>query len=110
MLMPTVYTEPFGGAGVEGQLCGTPLLASDFGAFSETVEHNHTGFRCKTLGDWLDAVANVKELDREYIANSARMKYSLAAVGDQMDRIFRQIETLSTDGWYNESGFDAIWS
>jgi glycosyltransferase involved in cell wall biosynthesis len=110
MLMPTVYTEPFGGAGVEGQLCGTPLLASDFGAFSETVEHNHTGFRCKTLGDWLDAVANVKELDREYIANSTRMKYSLAAVGDQMDRIFRQIETLSTDGWYNESGFDAIWS
>ena len=43
MLMPTVYTEPFGGAGVEGMLCGTPLLASDFGAFSETIEHGFNG-------------------------------------------------------------------
>jgi glycosyltransferase involved in cell wall biosynthesis len=37
MMMPTNFVEPFGGAGVEGMLTGTPLLASDWGAFTETV-------------------------------------------------------------------------
>jgi glycosyltransferase involved in cell wall biosynthesis len=109
MLMPTLYTEPFGGAGVEGQLCGTPLLASDFGAFSETVIHGYSGYRCKTLGDWLQAVRNVKNLNRRAIASSSRAKYSLQSVGSQMDKIMRQIENLDEKGWYSVDPSDAIW-
>ena len=109
MLMPTAYCEPFGGAGVEGQLCGTPLIASDFGAFSETVDHGITGFRCKTLGDWLAAIDNVDRLDRKVVANSARAKYSLENCGNQMDRIFQQIHNLSDTGWYDLEPTEAIW-
>jgi glycosyltransferase involved in cell wall biosynthesis len=109
MLMPTAYTEPFGGAGVEGMLCGTPLLASDFGAFSETVEHGFNGFRCKTLGDWLHAFSEVGRLHRVSIAEDAREKYSLENVGAQMDRIFRQIQLLDDKGWYSLEQTDAIW-
>jgi len=109
MLMPTAYCEPFGGAGVEGMLCGTPLLASDFGAFSETVFHGFNGFRCKTLGDWLDAIEKAPELDREGIATLARGRYSLQNCGVQMDRIFRQINALSDKGWYDLTPTDAIW-
>lgn len=109
MLMPTLYTEPFGGAGVEGMLCGTPLLGSDFGAFSETIQHGFNGFRCKMLGDWLQAVRQVGQLDRSAIAEAARGKYSLEAVGQQMDRIIRQIESLNGEGWYSLEPTDAIW-
>lgn len=109
MLMPTRYTEPFGGAGVEGTLCGTPLLASDFGAFSETVDHGYNGYRCHTLGDWLAAIRNVKNLNRRAIASSARSKYSLQNVGSQMDKIFRQIENLEGKGWYSVDQTDAVW-
>lgn len=101
LLMPTVYCEPFGGAGVEGMLCGTPLLASDFGAFSETVIHGVTGYRCKTLGDWLSAVELVEYMNRGEIAQITRTKYSLESVGAQMDRIFKQISNLDKDGWYS---------
>ena len=80
MVMPTQYCEPFGGAGVEGMLCGTPLLGSDYGAFSETIEHGVTGFRCKTLGDWVTAVEFACQLDREKIALKTREKYSLENV------------------------------
>lgn len=110
MLMPTRYTEPFGGAGVEGQLCGTPLLSSDFGAFSETVIHNVTGYRCHTLGDWIQAVSDVGFLNRRQIAGLAREKYSLETVGRQMDKIFRQILTLNDKGWYSTKTFDAVWT
>lgn len=109
MLMPTRYTEPFGGAGVEGQLCGTPLIGSDFGAFSETIIHNVTGYRCHTLGDYVEAVRKVKALNRRQIASIARGRYGLETVGAQMDKIFRQILTLKDQGWYSMKTFDAVW-
>lgn len=109
MLMPTRYTEPFGGAGVEGMLCGTPLLASDFGAFSETVIHGYTGYRCHTLGDWVQAVKDVEGLNRRAIASTARATYSLQNVGRQMDRIIRQIENLNHKGWYSLDATNAVW-
>lgn len=109
MLMPTTYTEPFGGAGVEGMLCGTPLLASDFGAFSETVEHGITGYRCKTLGDWLHAIKQVPTLNRQQIAEKSRAKYGLEHCGQQMDAIFKQIRNLDGKGWYSLTPTDAIW-
>lgn len=109
MLMPTRYTEPFGGAGVEGQLCGTPLLSSDFGAFSETVLHGVTGYRCHTLGDWIHAVQSAGMLDRAKIAQIARSRYSLETVGAQMNKIFKQILTLQNDGWYSPQSIDPVW-
>lgn len=101
MLMPTQYCEPFGGAGVEGMLCGTPLLGSDYGAFCETIQHGVNGFRCKTLGDWVTAVEFAGQLDRKRIADDARVKYNLESVGAQMDRIFKQINNLNDKGWYS---------
>lgn len=109
MLMPTLYTEPFGGAGVEGTLCGTPLISSDFGAFSETVQHGYNGFRCKTLGDWLSAIKASTDLNRRAIASTARAKYSLANCGQQMDKIFRQVKGLDEKGWYSLEPTHAIW-
>jgi glycosyltransferase involved in cell wall biosynthesis len=100
MLMPTLYTEPFGGSGVEGMLCGTPLLASDFGAFTETVLHGVTGFRCKTLGDWLYAIGRAGTLDRRVIAEYARKKYSLETCGRLYASVFQQIQDLRDKGWY----------
>lgn len=98
MLMPTIYTEPFGGAGVEGMLCGTPLIASDHGAFSETIEN--PGFRCKTLKQWLAAIECAGDVDRKAIANRARFKYSLQTVGAQYRNAFNQITELGGKGWY----------
>lgn len=101
LLMPTNFIEPFGGSGVEGLLCGTPLLASDFGAFTETVQNGLNGYRCKTLGDWLEATEIVGVLNRERIADEARRKYCLENVGKQYDKVFQQLNDLRNDGWYN---------
>lgn len=113
LLMPTRYIEPFGGAGVEGQLCGTPLISSNFGCFAETVEHGKSGYRCNTLGDYLDAMDMVQNctISREYTANRARTLYSLETCAKRYDAIIQQIMDLSRpandptgSGWYQRKG------
>lgn len=100
-VMPTVFTEPFGGSGVEAMLCGTPLIAVDFGAFTETVVEGVTGFRCRTLADWLDAVDKVGDLDRKQVADIARSRYSLQACATKYDKVFSCLYDLYDKGWYS---------
>lgn len=100
LLAPTTFIEPFCGMAVESMLCGTPVISVDYGAMTETVEEG-MGFRCHTLQDWLDAVNDVEKLDRNYIANKARNKYSLEACGKKYDKIFKQLDDLKNKkGWY----------
>ena len=100
VLMPTRFVEPFGGVAVEAMLCGTPVISSDFGAFTETLEQGKTGYRCHTLGDYLAAIIAAETLDRKYIADRARSLYSLEAVGKRYDAVFKQIYDLTGKGWY----------
>ena len=101
LLMPTEFTEPFGGVAVEAMMCGTPAITTDWGAFTETVEDGVTGFRCRTLGDFLAALDRAPELDRAYIAARARGLYGFPRVAAMYDRVFRQIRDLSGAGWYS---------
>jgi glycosyltransferase involved in cell wall biosynthesis len=93
MLLPSIFVEPFGGSGVESMLTGTPLIAPDFGAFTETVEQGRTGFRCRTIDDYVNGIEEVGQLDRVYISTRARDLYSLKACGKQYDEIFKRITT-----------------
>ena len=51
-MVPTYYVEPFCGVNVEAQLCGTPVISNDCGAFTETIENLKTGILAHTLKDF----------------------------------------------------------
>jgi glycosyltransferase involved in cell wall biosynthesis/SAM-dependent methyltransferase len=99
LLAPTTFIEPFCGMAVESMLCGTPVISVDYGAMTETVQPG-MGFRCHTLQDWLDAIDDVDQLDRKFIADTARSKYSLESCGKKYDKIFMQLNNLYRKGWY----------
>ncbi len=103
VLMPTRFIEPFGGVAVEAQLCGTPVLASAFGAFTETIEQGVSGYRCRTLGDWLAAIELADSLNRWMIRKRAVALYDLDSVGPQYNQVFQQIQDLwGEEGWYSK--------
>ena len=106
--MPTNFTEPFAGSGVEAMLCGTPLIAVDYGAFTETIIDGVTGFRCHTLQDWIDAIHDAGDLDRHVVAAITRSRYSLEACGKKYDKIFKDINNLNRKGWYQLRETDII--
>lgn len=97
VLMPSQMLEPFGGVAVEAMLTGTPVLTTPFGAFTETVPAK---WRCRTLGDWLRAIAKLGEEVPSAIRAYAQQKFGLGPVGAQYHQIFQELPGLRTHGFY----------
>lgn len=99
LIVPTLYVEPFGGVAVEAMFAGCPVVASDWGAFTETVTPD-VGRRFRTLRQGCEAVEAVRTLDRAAVAEAARARYSLEAVRPRFRAWFEQLGTLWGEGWY----------
>lgn len=98
-LMPTQYIEPFGNVSAEAQLCGTPMITTDYGAFVESVEQGKTGYRCNTLGEFVQAIGIADALDRSYIRKRATALYTTDAAMVSYTNYFRRLEALKGWGW-----------
>ena len=97
---PTQYIEPFGTVVPEAQMCGTPTITTDWGAFPETVIDGVTGYRCRTFGEFVEAAIAAPQLDRQVIRQKALEKFSLEVVAVKYERYFNRLLTLWDDGWY----------
>lgn len=95
-IFPSRFVEPFCGAAVEAMLCGTPVVTSDFGAFTETVVPGVTGYRCRTIDGWVTALRDVETLDRATVSASARSRYTIPVVGPRYREVF---EELAAANW-----------
>lgn len=98
--VPTIYVEPFGGVVIESHLYGTPTLTTDWGAFTEINLHGVTGYRCRTMQQFVDAAKKAPKLNTKLIRKTAE-KYSLDNVAKQYQDYFARLLTLWDDGWYN---------
>jgi len=111
VLMPTYYLEPFGGVNVEAQLCGTPVITSDWGAFPETVLHGVTGFRCRVFEEFCWAVNNIDQIKPSACREWAEANYSMERIGKMYEEYFQRIYRLFDKGWYqmNEERRELDW-
>lgn len=103
VFVPTQYIEPFGGVAAEAMLCGTPVITSDWGAFTENVVQAVTGYRCYGLNEYLWAAEYVKELNPYRIREYAVNKFSMDVVKYQYHNYFLKLLTLYGEGWYTIS-------
>lgn len=99
VLCPTLYLEPFNCVAVEAQFCGTPVIATDWGGFTETIEQGVSGFRCNYLGEFAEAIHQTRTLDPQRIRRRAEATYSIAAVKPAYHAYFDRIATLWDHGW-----------
>ena len=100
------YLEPFGCGPVEAQLCGTPVICSDWGGMVETVEQGTTGLRGHTLADYCYGIQMALDgkFDRQYIRDRAVRLYDMYNVAKQYNYVFRTILDIHTpgkNGWYS---------
>ncbi len=95
------YVEPFCGVSVESLCSGTPVIATDFGVFSETIPHGHVGYRCRTMEQFVWAAKNIENIDPHACREWAIANYSLDRVAKMYDEYFHMIMDLNEpEGWY----------
>lgn len=109
LLIGSGYIEPFGGVAVEAMMSGTPIITSDTGAFTEYNVQGRTGYRVRTMGQWVWAIKNVQLLDRQLIRRYAIANFSTEAVIPKFEEYFQLIEeTRVGNGWYEPHRSDFV--
>jgi len=114
ILCPSEYIEPFCGVSVEAQLCGTPVISTDYGAFADNVEQLKTGLRCHTLADYGYGIQMALDgrFDRKYIRERAANKYDMYKLALNYDYTFKSILDVHTpgiNGWYSKKSHMGIF-
>jgi len=99
LFAPTIYLEPFGYMIAEAALSGTPVITTDFGAFTDNVIHGKTGYRCRTFDHFLWAAEHIEDI-KPSDCREWGMNFSFDAAKIRYEEYFKQLLDLFGKGWY----------
>jgi len=91
LLHPISFEEPFGLSVVESLLCGTPVIAFNKGAMPEIILDGKTGFLVNTTNDAVEAVNNIKSINRNCCREYAASKFSRQKMVEGYLEIYKKI-------------------
>jgi glycosyltransferase involved in cell wall biosynthesis len=92
------YREPVGLAPVEAQACGMPVIAWNYGAMSETILNNETGFLVNSQEEIEELIKTdaVSQIKPKNCTNWAQ-KFSYESMINRVEEIC--FEAIETGGW-----------
>ena len=104
LLFPIDWPEPFGLAMIEALTCGTPVIAFRRGSVPEVIDHGVTGFIVDTVEEMVQAISQVRRLDRQTCRSVAVERFSSHRMAKDY---VRQYTLLAQDKMPRQSGSHA---
>ena len=112
LIQASYYSEPFGGTTIEAGLSGTPVITTDWGVFPETIVHGVTGYRCRTMDQFVWAAKNLDKIKPSACRKWTMANYSMDRVVLKYEEYFRMLEDVKKgQGFYeiHEDRKDLDW-
>jgi len=91
LLHPINFNEPFGMSVAEAMLCGTPVIAFNKGSMSELIQPEKTGFLVNAVDEAVEAVSNLKNINRANCRDWAKSKFSSEKMVDDYFNLYKKI-------------------
>ena len=87
-LFPIEWEEPFGLVMIESMACGTPVIATRWGAVPEVIEDGRTGIIVDDYRDMAGALAAADALEPSDLRHAAEERFSRERMVDDYLRAF----------------------
>ena len=91
LLFPVQYEEAFGLVVAEAMACGTPVIASDFGAMPELIEDGVNGFVCNNLEAYRYAIKHVDDIDPRECRRIAVKRFDRKVAARKYLKLYKDI-------------------
>ena len=91
LLHPINFNEPFGLSVIESMACGTPVIAFNRGSMPELIENGKNGFTVNTVDDAIEAVRQIKNIDRKYCRWYIEQHFTVNQMAEKYIQVYETI-------------------
>ncbi len=91
LLHPINFDEPFGLSVIEAMACGAPVVAIKRGSMPEVIADKKTGFLVSTIGEMVEALRRVEEIDRAECRRWVEESFSVERMVDDYIRVYEKV-------------------
>jgi glycosyltransferase involved in cell wall biosynthesis len=90
-VFPIQWDEPFGLVMIEAMACGTPVIATPFGAVPEVITDGLNGFIATSVEDMVDAVNRVDRISPDVCRAVVEQRFAPSVMTDGYEHVYRHV-------------------
>jgi glycosyltransferase involved in cell wall biosynthesis len=90
-LFPITWREPFGLVMIESMAAGTPVIAMALGSTTEIISHGKTGFLCNNVDEFVEAIDQVAQLNRNDCRDHVSKHFSVQKMTAGYEAVYQQV-------------------